>query len=325
MGQLLRRIILALATGYVLMYYSELMFWARFKPGDTLGELAGTWLFYSLAAYAFLSTLAVFRVHNLWGIFLAGALYGWLVEGVIVQTMYDAFPWQISWTGLAWHALLSVLVGWYWMLKALHSPRAAIAWISAAAIGLFIGFWAISWWVEEPVSVTSIPDFAVFTLVTTLLLGVGYGLIDRLSGRGFSPSRWELAALVLIFGLYFVFITIPAAPLAVFVLPPLLAVLFLALWRHRRAAVPLPPQEAPSSPIRPLSLLGLAAIPITAVSFYALAMTLGVRLPTNWVVYLCTTPLGAVMFLVSAGVLLLKKRTPLRTQDDIVSFTPPPV
>ncbi len=201
---LLVRFALALATGYVLMYYSELVFWARFKPGDTLGGLAATWLFYSLAAYAFLSVLVFFRVHNLWGIFLAGALYGWLVEGVIVQTMYDAFPWQISWTGLAWHALLSVLVGWYWMLKALRSHAPASAWLSSAAIGLFIGFWAISWWVEEPESITSIVDFAIFILAATILLAVGYSVIDRLSrGRAFSRAGGNWPRLVLIFGMYF--------------------------------------------------------------------------------------------------------------------------
>ncbi len=110
---LLKRIGIALATGYTLMYYSDSMFWARFKPGDTPGDLAVTWLFYSLVTYAFLATVAVFRVSGLWATFLAGALYGSLVEGVIVQTMYDAFPLlglaAIPLTAIPLYALASTL------------------------------------------------------------------------------------------------------------------------------------------------------------------------------------------------------------------------
>ena len=104
--RVLRNLLLTLTTGYILLFYSELVFWARPRPQDSLTGWLGTWLAYSLAGYVFLAAVQYFHVRDLWSLFLCGALFGWLTEGVIVQTMYDAFPLQISWTGLAWHALL---------------------------------------------------------------------------------------------------------------------------------------------------------------------------------------------------------------------------
>src|SRR5215218_2313212 len=49
--------LLALATGYVLFFFSERLFWGVFKPGDNVGELAVTWLAYSVVAYLFLSVV----------------------------------------------------------------------------------------------------------------------------------------------------------------------------------------------------------------------------------------------------------------------------
>ncbi|MBM3122703.1 MAG: hypothetical protein FJZ97_11065, partial [Chloroflexi bacterium] len=108
-----RSLLLSLTTGYVLMFFSEHMFWAQARPGDTLGNWASTWLAYSLLAFVFLTAVWHYRVGSLAGLFVAGSLVGWLGEGVLVQTLYDQFPLQISWTGLAWHALISVCLGWY--------------------------------------------------------------------------------------------------------------------------------------------------------------------------------------------------------------------
>src|SRR5690348_807196 len=98
------RIVYVLATGYILAFYSEWSFWAG-RPAQEFFwlEAIPTWLVYSCFAYFFLAAVSYFRVKSIWAFFLAGAIYGWLGEGVYVQTMYDTFPMNISWTGLAWH------------------------------------------------------------------------------------------------------------------------------------------------------------------------------------------------------------------------------
>lgn len=100
------------------MYFSEFVFWAR-DTEDSIGGWLFIYLVYSVVTYILLSVVTTFRVRSVWAIFLAGALYGWLIEGVIVQTMYDDFPLQVSFTGLAWHALISVLIGWYYITNVL--------------------------------------------------------------------------------------------------------------------------------------------------------------------------------------------------------------
>ena len=282
-----------LATGYILFFYSELLFWARPRPEDVLSEWLLTWLAYSLSGYAFLSAVAVFRVRERWALFLCGALFGWLTEGVIVQTMYDSFPLQISWTGLSWHALISVWFGWYAVQRSLlhGSIRKTLA--VSAGLGLFWGVWAIWWWVEAPAQIAGLGEFAAFAWLSSLLLALAYWLNLRLAPL--QPARLGIGVTAGVFILLFALNAVPAAPLAIFILPPLLLVLFIALNRSRH-------QEAPGSLLDnlhgsppPANFLALSAAPLTATLIYALALWLDVRLPSGWLVYALSMPLGFIL------------------------------
>ena len=72
----LRSLVLSLSTGSILLFFSEHLFWARARPGDSLGNWAQAWLAYSLLAFIFLSAVRHFRVRSLEALFLAGALVG---------------------------------------------------------------------------------------------------------------------------------------------------------------------------------------------------------------------------------------------------------
>ena len=78
---LLRTTSLVLGTGYVLFFFSERMFWAMWRPGDHIGIYVATWLLYAFLAYLLQATVRCFRVRDLWGLFLAGTVFGWLAEG----------------------------------------------------------------------------------------------------------------------------------------------------------------------------------------------------------------------------------------------------
>ena len=132
------------------MFYSELVFWSKLDPSETtFSDLLIMWFLYSALAYVFLSTITEFKVGSFWTLFLIGALFGWLVEGLIVQTLYESLPLSIFWAGLAWHSLISVSIGWYAIRKALkEGNRRRIMQISSL-FGLFWGFWSITWWAEE--------------------------------------------------------------------------------------------------------------------------------------------------------------------------------
>lgn len=293
---MLKRLLSVLACGYMLMFYSEHVFWAHMKPTDTVPDQILTWLMYSLLAFAFLIIIQHFRVQSIWALFLAGAVFGWLVEGVIVQTAYDDLPMSISFTGLAWHALLSVWVGWYAVRKALHTNIGSTLKI-AVAIGVCYGLWAIMWWNEPDQIVTSPVDFAAYAGITTLLVIVAYWIYDR-NIAAFKVGRIAKIVIVGLLLLYFVFYTIPAASIAVIVLPALLLIVYVALRRNRQIEKRESLLNDESEP--PLkNYLALLLMPLTAIVIYGIAHALGLQWQTNWVLYLVTTPLGFLMLGVS--------------------------
>lgn len=98
MRGLLRRLCLAIVTGYIFVYYSEYAFWARPLANIRLPDALWLLLTYSFAAYVFLTLAVTLRVRSFATIFVVGALFGWLVEGVFVQTMYSLLPFRVCLT-----------------------------------------------------------------------------------------------------------------------------------------------------------------------------------------------------------------------------------
>ncbi|HLY29526.1 MAG TPA: hypothetical protein VKQ36_00735, partial [Ktedonobacterales bacterium] len=119
----LNRCALALLTGYIFYYFSEASFAARPIDSTSTFDIVITIFAYSCTAYVFLALISAFHVRSLSALFLAGAIYGWLTEGVVSQTLYLDFPLNISITGLSWHALITVLLGWYYIPMLLRRQR----------------------------------------------------------------------------------------------------------------------------------------------------------------------------------------------------------
>ena len=297
-ARIIKPLLGVLATGYILFYYSELVFWARVQPTDTLPNWISTWLAYSLLALVFLTVVARFRVHTVWALFLAGALFGWMTEGIVVQTAYESLPLSLSFTGLAWHALISVWVGWYAMRRALFSGLKMTLLVSFA-IGIAYGLWAISWWVE-PGETPSLPlEFSRYAFISSLLLVFAYWLHDRTVPVFFKPNRAVEVAAGILFLLYFAFVTVPAAPWAVAILPFLLLLVYLALRRNQQRESRTPLHQCFSRTDQPWRHLGLLTLPFAAALVYAVAYAMVVRWPTNILLYLITTPTGFILFILS--------------------------
>lgn len=294
-----RNLVLVLATGYLFAYYSEFLFWARPRSGDSLAGWAGTWLAYSLLAFVFLTLLAYFRVRSLWALFLAGAVFGWLAEGVVVQTAYEMLPLSISFTGLAWHALITVWVGWYAVQAALHAPGRFAALKISTLTGLCAGLWAISWWVEPDGGMASLGEYAAFSIITGLLAVLAYRLASWSASEPFAPQRWIVIVVSGLFVAYFFLVAVPAAPWAMVILPVLLALAFLGLKRNRQKETGRPMLERFAAPLPWWKTAGLLALPLASLAVYALALSLDLHWQTNWVLYLVATPLGFIIFGIS--------------------------
>ncbi len=233
--RIFRLLTLVFATGFIFFYFSELLFWARPRPGDSPGGWLATWIAYSALAFFFLVIVNHFRVRSIWAVFLAGAAFGWLGEGLVVQTAYEQLPLSISFTGLAWHALITVWVGWYAVRKSLHSPDSLAVLKVCALIGLGYGLWAISWWGEPDGGVSTIQEFAAFSIIATILAIFAYRFSDWGSAEKFDPNRWSIMIMGGLALLYFLFVTIPAQPLAALILPVLLGLVYLGLRWNRQS------------------------------------------------------------------------------------------
>jgi len=304
-----KNIVLTLSTGYIFFLFSELLFWARKRPGDSLGEWTITWLAYSLMAFVFLLIVSYFKVNNIWALFLAGAVFGWLGEGIVVQTTYESLPLSISFTALAWHALITVWIGWYGIRRSLHTSNPFSTLKLSLTIGLCYGLWAIMWWLEPDGGVSSIAEFAAFSFAAVILAIPAYWLSDWSSTESFRPNRWVSIPIVGMFALMFSFIVVPAIPLAIIILPILLGLAYLGLRWNRSSEADGSMLTSFNNPAPVWKYLSLLGIPVAGVSFYALAALLNFQWHTNWVLYLITTPLGFILFGVSLYKLRKKKST----------------
>lgn len=298
----MRRLLASGCVGYIVTFWSELVFGSP-QTFDGIAEPVFIWGLYSVAAYALLCVLAVFRVCNLPGLFLAAGLFGWLVEGVLGQEAYDALPMSLSFTGLSWHALISVGLGWYGVTRLLQQRSRLPLAILCIGLGLFWGFWAVSWWSpDEPQRhVTPLRDFAASAALSGALLVAAHWLFQRLQPTRFEPSRIELQTLIGATALFFVAVTVPATPVAAAILPALVAGVIYLLVRHRRCPAGPTLLTQLERPARASGFLILLLIPAAATLFYATAQINGWLWPTSLVVYWITAPLGFVLLIASAA------------------------
>lgn len=319
-----KRLVIALTTGYIFFYYGEVMFWATpDRPGMGVAELVITWLVYSVFAYVFLCAVSLFKVRRVWSVFLAGAFFGWYEEGIVMATTYGTpdtpFPMSISFTGLAWHALIDVLVGWYLVRRVLAQNRVSKVLVVACAIGLFYGLWAVFWWTEPPEPMRVLFEagrkdlvflhFSAFSLLTTALLIIAHWLYRRMSPSGFKPTKVELWILGLGTLFYFVCVTVPTAPKALAVLPPLMGATLWALNRNRRAETRADAIVAFDASVKLSCYLCLLAIPLVAMAIYFVALACDASLRTNMPIYYLTSATGALMWIGSI-VMIFRSRKP---------------
>jgi hypothetical protein len=271
--QFLRNTALTLATGYVLFFFSERLFWTVFKPGDRVGDLVVTWLAYSVLAYVLLAIVRRFRVRTADAAFVAGACYGWLTEGTLVGTLYGTepsapFPLSLLVTGVSWHALLSVWVGWYFLPRALSHPRPwpALAW--STGLGLFWGTWATFLWRETPPVVVPVGAFAAHALAVATLLIAAYRVRSFVGAGSFRPRPLGMTVSLLALGVFYAQQVKSLGLRPLLILPALLGFAAVALWAGR------PPEpdaeETAASRPAPARWMALLAMPLVATATYAL-------------------------------------------------------
>ena len=303
----IQKLAVVLATGYILFFYSERVFWSFARPGDKVAELLLTWIVYSLLAWVFMLLVRQCRIAAFPALFLAGAVFGWLAEGIVVDTLYgnpsNPFPMSISFTGLAWHALISVGIGWYGQAKVLTAGSSMKITLFSVAMGLGWGLWAGWWPAELGRDNTSLAAFAGHTVACFIPL-FGAWLVLGMAGSGwFRPAKLETPILLGLVVLFFLGVRIPATPRSALILPPLLLACGYGLWRNQSQERRPDLLDAVLGRLRARSCLPLLLMPLTAILVYAPVPTWGLTLPSNWMLYILTMPLGFVLLIRSLWVL----------------------
>ena len=175
----------ALALGGIAVWGSENFFWSLPHADLTVVDFGLTWMAYAVAGACVLSLIGSAGMGGIGAAFLGGAVLGYLVEGAVAGTIYAAFPFQMVWTPLAWHGLVTgaAVFGLGRMAGVWGPWRMAVVW---AGVGLFGGVWGL-YWPLEGYAVPGVGAQLVYLLGLGLLVPLGHGVLDRL---GSVPRPW---------------------------------------------------------------------------------------------------------------------------------------
>ena len=220
--------------GLIAVWASENLFWIAPPAGLTLFDLAYLWVVYSFCTGSALSAVFVTGIRGLPAVFLGAAIMGWLVEGVVVAEMYLAFPVQLVWTPLAWHALISG-VGVFAVGRAVVHWRLGRQIMAYLLLGLFLAFWAQFWPTERP-ELPEMPFLRAYLNLLAYLGALGLGvpvahlLLDRITPLE-RPKRWVLMIAPLTLAVVWVVQSLQAPSIRRLSLPVLLALTFWVMKR----------------------------------------------------------------------------------------------
>ena len=232
----LRYLGLSLALGFVATWASENLFWFIPPPDITLSGWLMAWMAYSTCTACALSCILWTGAGGWPAAFLGGAVLGYLLEGIVVATMYDAFPVQLVWTPLAWHALITggVVIGLG--LAPLTLTQRVALWL---CVGVGASVWGLYWPTErgtQPGSARLLLYLALPAVAVALSLWLA-GRIDRPRPRPW--VLWVAPAIALCGAL----VQAAASPSVLRLsLPVMIGLLWLALRRAGpgRWAAPVP-------------------------------------------------------------------------------------
>lgn len=295
------RWLFVIGSTLILWAVSERVFWSLWRPEEILFESAITFMMYGLAVYIILCAIDYFTVSTLPAMVLMGALYGWIVEGIIAMTVFGLggipLPFSLSWTALAWHMPFSVIALWWWYHKAVTvSFRKAVGF--ALAFGLAWGLWSMTWFFEADPIITTVSSYAIHAVILTLLMIFGHMLMGQ-NISTFKPPTFEKIIVFGIIGLFFVAVTIPTVWYSVVVIPLLWLLIYIPLGQYKKRgnhhSSKVLQELSAKAPLK--NLLSLLCAPLVATMCYALMIFELIPLfPINYIVLGVTTLGGFVLF-----------------------------
>eukprot|EP01084_Bolivina_argentea_P003801 7167_1 len=205
------------ATAFITMVWCDLWYYTSFEElgrnnyGDWQGILC-LYLAHVICAFTLLDLCSTCYVRDIYGLFLAASMSGWILTGCFQTTFYDTLPVSVSWRGLCWYSLISVFIGLWLIRTLLHSAHKIWLFVFICCIsGLMISSWSV-WWMHgigEPPPLATIPDItsvAILLFTSTGILIISYFMLDKMYDvEDFMPTKIEriLVYLSIVFALVY--------------------------------------------------------------------------------------------------------------------------
>ena len=238
----LTRSLFILLSSTAMVFFSEKTFW--YVQGYTILELI---LYYAVPVAVCIWIVDLFQVKRLSGVVLVGALFGFLVEGVLTPVAYEAGlldPFLPAYF-VGWHGLLSLVFGWYLIRKWLVEGETKRLLVACSIFGAFWGLWSLPYRLPESIQeyesyiqagetwlpgAWPVEDFIFYTLVFTGMLMIAHWLLGREFWQSeFKLKPWDIATLVGILAFIFAFTVFPIVPLGILKLTAMIALVILPL------------------------------------------------------------------------------------------------
>ncbi len=222
-------------------------------------------LFYMIPTLALLWVVGSGGSTQLHQMILAGAVFGFVVEGVLTTVVYEDGPLPImAALFVGWHGLLSVVAFWFLARKWLLERRRGRLAIGAALVGLYWGIWSIAYLApdalsdfEEDFAVMEPSEFALYALVVGAVFAAAHWLIGYVWPQQWRPGVWGRRGIVALLVAYAALAVLPTVPWA----PIKFAILVGgSLWLLRRSR-----EREPGQPSAIASLQGQVALLDTTV------------------------------------------------------------
>ena len=273
------------------------------KPDDTMLSYLACWLLYSVFAHSLAVLLQWSRARDIKSVLLCGAMFGWMIEGAAVLTLYGVegipFPFTILWTGVAWHGLISVVFGYHLLGQALREGRSKKVAAYALGCGLLWGIWAVGWSQETPPLVAETSPYMIHAFASTLLFIAAHGVMQYKPIPEHTPGRWRLVGAAFFPLALFLMHAVPAIPWSIIAWPVLMGFTLLALRCCRGGEMGVAPAISLRRPTSPIAWGLLLLVPLASVGVYELFKMQGWMFSTRIPLFLISNVLGAALLAVA--------------------------
>lgn len=211
-------------------------YWSGFTAESVL-FLGGFYLLPTLAGLWALALAPARRVHQ---VVLAGAIFAYVVEGVLTPIIYADGPLPLmAAMFIGWHGIIAFGGFWYLIRRWLLAGNTTTLALASAIFGAMWGVWAVTSAVADEMdpdelaelggdgTVLAPDEFTVYAVAVTATLAVAHWLIGFVWPRNWTPTRGSTRAVFIANIAYMALAVLLIVPWA----PVKLVVLIGGAWR----------------------------------------------------------------------------------------------